>query len=96
MAAQNKKEQELIEKAWAKVVARAWSDEAFKRKLLSNPAEALKEYGLKPKQGKTLKFVESSANTEYCVLPQKSEQGFTDEEMKKVVGGANVALTLIQ
>lgn len=45
---------------WVKVVAKAWSDETFKRELLANPAKALKNhfnYTVPP--GMKLEFVES-------------------------------------
>jgi hypothetical protein len=34
-----------IDKAWGQIVARAWQDEAFKRRLLADPAAVLREQG---------------------------------------------------
>lgn len=35
-----------IGRGWAKIFAKAWTDEAFKKRLISNPAEVMKEHGV--------------------------------------------------
>ncbi len=77
-----------VRKAFAKIIARAWSDEEFKRKLINNPAEAIKEYGLKPTPGKTLKVVINDSKTEYFHLPIKPSEAMSEEELRKVAAGA--------
>lgn len=44
----------------AKVVARAWSDQAFKRRLLENPNAALAELGVSRLQGEDMVVVENT------------------------------------
>ena len=41
-------------KAWGKVVAKAWTDEVYKQKLLKHPKEALQEQGVKFKDNRPL------------------------------------------
>jgi hypothetical protein len=36
-----------FQRAWAKIVAQAWADENFKSRLMSNPAQVLRDHGIK-------------------------------------------------
>ena len=45
-------------KEYAKVIARAWVDEEFKKKLLAEPATVLAENGVEIPEGVTVKVVE--------------------------------------
>lgn len=54
---------------WAKVVAKAWADEAYKKKLISEPAAVLKAEGLDLPRGVSLKVVEDTAALRHLVLP---------------------------
>ena len=58
---------------YGKVVAKAWSDEAFKAKLLSDPHAALSEAGIEVPKGITVKVVENTGDTTYLVLPVPPE-----------------------
>ena len=42
---------EANKKLWAKIVAKAWSDEAFKAELLNNPEQVLKAEGAEIPEG---------------------------------------------
>ncbi|MBI4797590.1 MAG: nitrile hydratase subunit alpha [Desulfarculus sp.] len=54
---------------WAKVVAKAWADEAYKKKLISDPAVVLKAEGIEVPQGDQFKVVEDTAALRHLVLP---------------------------
>lgn len=54
---------------WAKVVAKAWADEAYKKKLISDPVAVLKAEGIETPQGAQLKVVEDTATLRHLVLP---------------------------
>ena len=72
---------------YAKVVARAWSDESFKAKLLSDPHAALAEAGVEVPAGATVKVVENTKDRLHLVLPPAPEAELSDEDLKKVAGG---------
>lgn len=55
----------------AKVVARAWSDESFRKRLHSNPHEALAEAGLKVPAHHKIKVLEDTADTVHVVIPKR-------------------------
>ncbi len=72
---------------YAKVVARAWSDEAFKAQLLSDPAAALKEAGVAVPDGVTVEVVENTETLFHLVLPPRPDEELSDEALEKVAGG---------
>jgi len=50
-----------FQKVWGKVVARAWADEAFKKRLLTDPEAVFKEYGYRVSPTITIQVVENAA-----------------------------------
>jgi len=47
-----------LRKAWARVVAKAWADEEFKRRLLTDPRAVAAEAGVPLPERLTVKVVE--------------------------------------
>jgi len=64
-------------KKWSKVVAEAWADDAFKRRLMKNPASALKKFGIDVPQGLELRVVENTDKVRYITLPPKPQGDVT-------------------
>ena len=58
-------------KEYAKIIAQAWVDEEFKKRLLDNPATVLKENGIEIPEGMTVKVVERKENEIQILLPAK-------------------------
>jgi hypothetical protein len=77
---------EETQKAWNKVIARAWSDQLFKERLLRDPAKALKENGIKVPEGEAVKVVENTPKMVHLVLPARPDE-LSDEELDQVAGG---------
>src|SRR5258707_719485 len=74
---------------WDQIVARAWDDAAFKQRLLSDPAAVLKEYGLAPPAGITIKVHENTDTVLNLTLPIKPPpEELSAEELQRVAGGA--------
>ncbi len=78
--AQNKKNE---------IIAKAWKDPTFKKKLLSNPKETLESCGIKIPANINVKVIEDSANTYTFVLPAapKNAHTLTEADLAKVAGG---------
>ena len=55
--------------AFFKVVARAWTDAAYKAELLADPVSALARMGLSPPAGVALEVHENTAHKMHLVLP---------------------------
>lgn len=58
-----------LTKTWARVVAKAWADEEFKRRLLADPAAVAAEEGVLLPEGLTLKVIEDAPGIRTLVLP---------------------------
>ena len=79
---------EANKKLWAKIVAKAWCDEAFKAELVNNPEQVLKAEGAEIPEGVHVHVVEeqkpSTAEDVYLYLPPVKETIIMDEtEVKK-------------
>src|SRR5262245_36680786 len=75
-------------KQWGQLVARAWSDEAFKARLLTEPGQALAEAGIAVPAGYAIQVHENSENVVHLTLPAKPSEELSDEQLDAVAGGA--------
>jgi hypothetical protein len=76
-----------IEKRYAKLVARAWADDAFRERLISNPEEVLREFGFEVPEGKQLKLIEADTETTiYFILPTRPSGAFSDSAVDAKAG----------
>ncbi|KWT78333.1 NHLP leader peptide family RiPP precursor [Candidatus Magnetominusculus xianensis] len=80
------KMQELIKKAW--------NDEAFKARLLSDTHAALKEQGIAVPAGVTIKAVENTPTMVHILLPQNPHIELTDSQLEQISGGACISSCL--
>ena len=72
---------------YAKIVARSWSDAAFKAKLLSDPHNGLAEYGIAVPAGTTVTVVEDTQDIRHLVLPPPPEGELSEEDLNEIAGG---------
>jgi hypothetical protein len=80
--------EELAERGLHKLVAQAWSDPAFKAKLLAQPVAALAAAGVAMPTGVTVKVFENTDKLVHLVLPPPpAEDELSDEALDKVGGG---------
>ena len=74
---------------YAKVVARAWSDPAFKADLIANPGATLAAAGVPVPPGVTIKVVENTDTVVHVVLPPAPAQSeLSEDALEKVTAGA--------
>jgi len=85
---QARKKMEEHAKKMGQLTAKAWADENFKKKLLSDPAATLKAEGvdLTLPSGASLKAVEDTEKLFHSVIPAKPTD-LSDEDLEKVAGG---------
>ncbi len=76
-------------KEYAKIIAQAWVDDDFKKRLLADSATVLKENGIEIPEGMTVRFVEWKENEIHVPLPPKpvESEELSDEDLEKVAGG---------
>jgi len=84
---------EQFQKAYAKIVAKAWADEGFKQRLLSDPTTVLKENGIDVPDGVEFRVIESTSNLVYLTLPPRpdSSQVAAEEVDRREAAGAALA-----
>ncbi len=58
-----------IQTAWRGIVAKAWSDEQFKQKLMDNPNRTLSDAGVEVPTGVHFVIVENEPSRVHLVLP---------------------------
>jgi hypothetical protein len=73
---------------FAKIIAQAWRDSAFKAELIANPAAALKAEGIDVPDGITVTVVENTDKQFHLVLPPVPSDELSDDELERVAGGA--------
>jgi hypothetical protein len=72
-----------FESGYSKLIAKAWADEAFKKRFLANPAAVLKEEGLEVPSGvQEVKVVEGTDRLLYLVLPPKPSEELSEEDLR--------------
>jgi hypothetical protein len=76
--------------AWGRIVARAWQDDAFKQRLLADPAAVLQEHGVRVPPGSKVKVIEDTAQVYHLTLPRNPDAAgeLSDEDLAQVVGGS--------
>ncbi len=80
------------DKEWAKIIAQAWSDEEFKKKLFADPRAVLKECGVDVPEGLNIKLVENKENELTIPFPAKPSE-LSGEPMpleERVQAGVNL------
>jgi hypothetical protein len=74
-------------KRYGQVVARAWGDDAFKARLLAEPAPALAEHGIELPPGLEVRVYEDTARLVHLTLPPAPPDELSDEQLDAVAGG---------
>jgi hypothetical protein len=64
-----------------KVIAKAWTDAEYRKKLHSNPHEALAEVGIQVPKTHKVKVLEDTSDTVHVVVPARPSH-ITDEQLK--------------
>jgi len=75
-----------------KIIAKAWVDEGFKRRLLSDPRITLKAEGQELPPGVEIRVVADTETVQHLVLPVRpSDLSMTDAELAQASGGGGGA-----
>lgn len=69
---------------WSQLLARAWSDDAFKERLMRDPSSALRDCGISAPADVEFRVVENTDRVTYITLPQKPAE---DASLAAVAAG---------
>jgi len=70
----------------AQLIAKAWSDPAFKARLVADPGAVFRAEGFHIPDGQEIKVLENTENLRHFVLPAAPGE-LTDEQLERVAGG---------
>ena len=85
--AMSREQQDQQAKAYGRLVAKAWSDEAFKQRLMADPAAVLRAEGVTVPPGTDVRLVENTDKVVHLTLPAKPAGDLSDEQLGQVAGG---------
>jgi len=68
------------------VMVKAWSDPAFKSKLLTDPSAALATFDARLPAGMVMKVVENTENLDHLVIPMRPAGDLSDENIAEATG----------
>ncbi len=85
------------ENVYGKIIAKAWSDPAYKTRLQADPHAALREMGLDPGANVAITVVEDSADTVHLVIPNSPAGSgeIDEEELAQLAGGTHLVTVAI-
>jgi hypothetical protein len=69
------------DRLWSQIVAKAWSDEDFKQRLLTDPRSVFTEYGLELPEGVELMVHNNSPMIQHFILPECPDGDLREEEV---------------
>ncbi len=75
---------------WSQLLARVWTDEKLKGRLMETPATVLREYGVEVPAGMQVRVVENTNDVFHLILPAKPEADVTEltsSQLRSVAGG---------
>ena len=75
-------------KRYGQLVARTWSDEAFKQRLLAEPTAALAEQGIAVPAGVEVRVHEQTPTVVHLTLPPQPAEELSDEQLDAVAAGS--------
>jgi Nitrile hydratase, alpha chain len=78
-----------LESKRIEIISKAWTDDSFKAKLLSDPVATLKAEGVDLPAGLQVRIVENTENVFHFVLPFMPKE-LTNEDLDKAAGGVSL------
>ena len=70
------------------IITKCWDDEAFKERLLADPAATLAAEGVRVPEGVTVNVVVDAEDVRTLVIPLPPTAGLSDAELDQVAGAA--------
>ena len=77
------------------IIAKCWSDEAFKEKLVADPHATLAAEGVEIPEGVNIDILNNTADTFHLVIPAMPDDAeLSDEELDEMAGGIGFGINL--
>jgi hypothetical protein len=79
-------QQRFQDKQWSQIIARAWADEAFKNRLMSEPQAVLRDHGIEVDDGVQVNVHEETDKVRHLILPPNPAGELSEEELSPTAG----------
>ena len=81
----------------AKVIAKAWKDEGFRKQLLSNPKATLKEFGVEVPANVEMTFLQEDTSHFYFILPPAPAKmrNLSEADLEKLAAARDTTTGLV-
>jgi hypothetical protein len=87
--------QEKQNRQMQQIIAKCWSDEAFKEKLVADPHATLAAEGVEIPEGVNIDILNNTADTFHLVIPAMPDDAeLSDEELDEMAGGIGFGINL--
>ena len=80
----NTEQRRRLEHQYARIIAKTWQDDAFKKRLAADPVAVLKEYDVEVPPGRQVRVVENTDTVFHLVLKQRPAD-LSHEDLDKLV-----------
>ena len=87
--------QETQNQKMSQILAKCWSDAAFKASLLADPVAVLKAQGVELPAGVQVRVVEDTDQVAHWVIPARPD-ALSDADLDTVAGGGSLSFLLPQ
>jgi hypothetical protein len=69
------------QKQWGQLVAQVWSDENLKQRLIDDPENVLREFGIEVPDDVEFRVMEDTDRVQHLVLPPSPSDDILDDEL---------------
>ena len=90
MVANPEQSQEYAKK-YGQMMAKVWSDPAFKQRLMTDPRAVLQEQGIEVPAGLEVRPLQQSQQMIYFPIPAAPSGEISDEQLEQVAGGSTAS-----
>jgi len=81
--------EKAFNKVWARIVAKAWTDKAFKKRLMENPYQVLRESGLEIPADFKFQVHENAPKIHHLVIPEMPNQELDEKMLENISAGSS-------
>lgn len=69
------------DRTWSQIVARAWTDDEFRGRLIADPRSVLEEHGIETPEGVEIQVMEDTENVRHLILPPSPAEELSEEDL---------------
>jgi hypothetical protein len=88
---EKEKKMTTAENPMQKIITRCWEDEAFKKRLIADPAKTIDAEGVRIPAGVSIRVVEDTDQVRTLIIPPAPSH-LDDDQLKRITGGRDMPI----